>query len=123
MTSSAKGTCLCGASSFTCTPDVKFAIQCHCRDCQHISGGGHLPQIAVPAEAFQTTGPITTYQTTSDAGNTVDIAFCSTCGSPLFKATSKMPDVKFLCAGALDEDLLAEPFHKVFEDCRRVWDT
>jgi len=33
-----------------------------------------------------------------------------------------MVDTVFLCAGTLDEDLVTEPFAKVFEDCRRPWD-
>ncbi|MEP2531272.1 GFA family protein [Shimia sp.] len=116
------GQCLCGASTFDFIKQPKFAIQCHCRDCQQISGGGHLPQVAVPSEKFVAHGKVKTYETVSDAGNTVGISFCGACGCSLFKATSKMPDVKFLCAGALDEDLVAEPFQRVLEDCQRVWD-
>jgi hypothetical protein len=67
-------------------------------------------------------GKIKTYQTESAAGNTVETSFCGECGSPLFKTTSKMPDVKFLTAGSLAEDLVDKPFQKVFEECRRVWD-
>ncbi|RLJ41332.1 hypothetical protein BCF46_3124 [Litoreibacter meonggei] len=122
MNSIVSGRCLCGASRYEFSNDVKFAIRCYCRDCQQISGGGHLPQIAVPSEAFSPRGNVKTYQTKSDAGNTVEVSFCGDCGSPLYKATSKMPDVKFLCAGSLAVDLVDEPFQKVFEDCRRVWD-
>ncbi|MEO9896206.1 MAG: GFA family protein [Paracoccaceae bacterium] len=116
------GRCLCGASTYEFINQPKFAIQCHCRDCQQISGGGHLPQIAVPSDGFAAHGNVKTYETVSDAGNSVEISFCSECGSPLFKSTSKMPDVKFLCAGSLETDLIAEPFQRVFEDCQRPWD-
>ncbi|WP_394356717.1 GFA family protein [Sedimentitalea todarodis] len=102
--------------------EVKFAIQCYCRDCQQISGGGHLPQIAVPTDQFAAEGKLRTYQTNSESGNVVEVAFCGECGSPLFKSTSKMPDVRFLCAGSLDDDLVNEPFQRVYEESRRVWD-
>ena len=118
-----KGYCLCGASGLEAVANAKFAIQCHCRDCQHISGGGHLPQIAVPFEGFVSWGQVKVYRSTSEAGNIVSLAFCAECGSPLFKSTSKMTDIVFLCAGPLEEDPVREPFQKVFEDCRRIWDT
>lgn len=123
VTKFVEGGCLCGASGFKAIAEVKFAIQCHCRDCQHISGGGNLPQIAVPSDNFEKQGLVEVYETMSDAGNTVKIAFCRRCGSPLYKSTSKMAETIFVCAGSLDEDLVKEPFHKVFEDCRRVWDS
>ena len=63
MSSTLKGMCLCGASEYNFVGGVKFAIQCHCRDCQHISGGGHLPQIAVPSDQFASLGKIKVYRT------------------------------------------------------------
>lgn len=122
MGTSAQGRCLCGASRYSFVGEVKFALQCHCRDCQYISGGGHLPQIAVPADQFEASGKIKSHEVTSDAGNLVSVSFCEVCGSPLFKTTSKMPDVRFLCAGSLNEDLVTEPLSKVFEQSRRPWD-
>lgn len=122
MSAIVKGKCLCGGSEYNFVGEVKFAIQCYCRDCQQISGGGHLPQLAVPSDQFVPLGKIKTYRTKSEAGNTVEVSFCGECGSPMFKSTSKIPDVRFLCAGSLAEDLVDTPFQKVFEDCRRVWD-
>lgn len=118
-----EGSCLCGASGFTATADIQFAIQCYCRDCQHISGGAKLPQIAVSSRDFALSGNAKVYTKTSDTGNTVKLMFCADCGSPLCKSTSKMRDKVFLCAGSLETDLVSEPFQKVFEDCRRIWDT
>ncbi len=122
MNSSVQGRCLCGDSSYNFIGEVKFAIKCYCRDCQQISGGGHLPQIVVPADQFAAVGKIKSYQAKSSSGNVVEVSFCKECGSPLFKSTSKMPDVKFLCAGSLADDLVDVPFQRVFEDSRRVWD-
>lgn len=122
MKSSVQGQCLCGASSYTFIGEAKFAVQCYCRDCQHVSGGGHLPQIAVPTDQFETAGKVKTYQTTADSGNAVEVAFCGECGSPLFKSTPKLPDIKFICAGSLADDLVSGPFEKVYEESRRVWD-
>ena len=121
MSKFVQGSCLCGASGFKASAEVKFAIQCHCRDCQHISGGGNLPQVAVPSDDFESRGMTKVYETKSDSGNAVKISFCGTCGSPLYKSTSKMTDTVFLCAGSLEEDLVKEHFQSVFDDCRRVW--
>jgi len=91
-------------------------------DCQHISGGGHLPQVGVARDGLTHKGPIQTYTQKSDSGNDLSFSFCGTCGSPLFKSTSMAADMVFLCAGALNEAPELSFDKKVFEDCRQAWD-
>jgi len=122
MGSTSHGGCLCGASSYQFQGDVKFAIDCYCTDCQKVSGGGHLPQIAVSEEAFSSTGPIKTYVKGSDAGNELGFSYCGECGSPLFKSTSKMPDTRFIYAGSLTKPPQTSFDRKVFESSRQPWD-
>ena len=88
VSKSVEGSCLCGAAANQAIADEKYAIQSYCRDCQHISGGAKLPQIAVPSDGFVSTGNAKVYDTTSDTGNTVRLTFCGDCGSPLHKSTS-----------------------------------
>lgn len=116
------GGCLCGASRFQFTGAPKFAIQCFCRDCQHVSGGGHLPQMAVDRAALTQTGPIKTYAATAVSGNTLGFHFCADCGSPLLKTTTRAPDLVFVYPGALDDPALYEPGRDVFETSRQPWD-
>ncbi|MCB1355471.1 MAG: GFA family protein [Maritimibacter sp.] len=116
------GGCLCGASRFAFSGDPKFAIQCFCRDCQHVSGGGHLPQMAVDRAALTRTGPIRTFESTAASGSTLGFHFCADCGSPLLKTTTRAPDLVFVYPGALDDPALYTPGRDVFEDSRQPWD-
>lgn len=122
MSDQYSATCLCGAVNIKFDEPGTFAVKCYCRDCQHISGGGHLPQLLVKREGLEISGPLTTYHYTSDDGNDVTTNFCKTCGSPLFKTTAKMDDKVFIVAGALkDPDIFNNP-KNVFEDRMQKWD-
>ena len=122
MSDQYSATCLCGAVHIKFDEPSTFAVKCYCRDCQHISGGGHLPQLLVKREGLEISGPLTTFKYISDDGNDVTTNFCNTCGSPLYKTTAKMGDKIFVVAGALvDPDIFNDPID-VFDDRRQKWD-
>jgi len=121
MTDQLQGGCLCGASRYQAGAG-KFAIRCYCRDCQHVSGGGHLPQVAVDADSLRHTGPIKTFGQKADSGSDLGFSFCGDCGAPLFKTTSKAPELAFLMVGSLDDPSGIEIGSEVFEAGRQPWD-
>jgi len=53
------GGCACDAIRYTGTAEPSFAWNCHCRDCQHASGGGQCPVVYVPKIAVSMTGQVT----------------------------------------------------------------
>ncbi|NNE81113.1 MAG: GFA family protein [Silicimonas sp.] len=122
MSDDQTGGCLCGACRYRVSGRVEFTIRCYCRDCQKVSGGGHLPQLAVRAADFSPSGPVAIHRATSDAGSDLEFAFCGSCGSPLFKVTSKRPDLVFVMAGSLDDARDFEVQHEVYEAARQPWD-
>ena len=122
MTSSRPGGCLCRKVRYEATGEPVHAIQCYCRDCQHMSGGGNAPQLAVLRDTVSMSGPISIYGLKSDSGNDVELGFCSECGSPIYKTTSHMAELIFLFAGSLDDPAGFEPRFKVYEDRRQPWD-
>ncbi|MDA8746743.1 GFA family protein [Litoreibacter sp.] len=122
MAQTSKGGCLCDASNFTFSGEAKFTIQCYCRDCQHVSGGGHLPQLGVSSDGFLSSGPIKNYTQKSDAGNDLTFSFCGQCGAPLFKTTSKAPELTFVYAGALTDPTDLNFDTHVFESSKQSWD-
>lgn len=61
MTSSRAGGCLCGKVRYQAAGEPVHAIQCFCRDCQHMSGGGNAPQLSVMRDTVSMSGPIRTY--------------------------------------------------------------
>ena len=116
------GRCLCGACQFDYTGEISFTLQCYCRDCQHVTGAGHAPQMMVRRDALMTKGPTKTYRQRADSGSMLEFIFCRDCGSPLLKATSRMPDAIAIYAGALDDPALFERGKDVFEAGRQPWD-
>lgn len=116
------GGCLCGQSRYAIEGQPKFAIRCYCRDCQRVSGGGHMPQIAVEADGFEAQGSLKEYGATSDAGNQLTFSFCGGCGSPLFKTTSMAAALVFVNAGTLDDPSVIDSFKPVYEGSRQIWD-
>ena len=121
MSSPRTGGCLCGKVRYK-TGEAAFAVHCYCRDCQHISGGGHAPQFAVKRDAISRSGPLQTYDIKADSGHDVEFGFCRECGSPIYKTTTRLPDVVFFFAGSLDDPTLFDGSMKVYEERRQPWD-
>lgn len=116
------GGCLCQALRYNVTGNIRSAIQCYCRDCQHVSGGGHLPQCLVDEKAFTYSGPLKVHRRLSDSGNDLRIAFCSECGSPIYKATSFLLGKLFVAAGSLDDPSTIMIENKVYLDRKQPWE-
>ena len=93
------GRCVCKKVRYEASDEVVHSIQCYCRDCQHMSGGGNASQFAVKRDTVTKSGPLRTYQLKSVSGNTVELGFCGDCGSPIYKTTSKIPRLMFFFAG------------------------
>ena len=122
MAKSIRGGCWCGACRYQVTGSPKFAIRCYCRDCQHISGSGSLPQWGVERASLAIDGPTRVYRRQSDSGNELAFTFCNDCGSPLVKTSTLVPDLAFLCAGSLEHPALFPVPRPVYEESRQAWD-
>lgn len=122
MPSNQTGGCLCEKSRYTFTGEPAFTLKCFCRDCQHATGGGHAPSLAVKAEGVTKSGLLKTYHRKSDEGNDLEFGFCSECGSPVYKTTSKLPEMVFFYAGSLDDPSGFSPEYRPYEERRQPWD-
>ncbi len=58
-----EGGCLCGQVRYqtTCIASP-FKVNCHCRDCQKLSGGPYVSLMGVPEASFSVTGKITWFE-------------------------------------------------------------
>lgn len=84
------GGCHCGAVRYECTSRPLAMLNCHCRDCQQMSGGAYTPVVYVPAKAFRITkGTLRHYSTPSVANGHNQRGFCADCGSRLTGAESE----------------------------------
>ena len=122
-----EGGCYCGAIRYEIDGDAKFKAECHCRECQYISGGGPNVIMGIPAAHFRyTKGEPATF-TRDDIDNAVTREFCGKCGTPIATRSPGMPGVVILKVGSLDNPAAfgmpqiatymcdAQPFHAVPE--------
>ena len=77
--------------------------QCHCRECQYISGGSANVIIAMPKDGFRyTRGEPKPFQRT-DIDNAVVREFCGNCGTPITSLPGSMPDMVIIKVGTMDD--------------------
>lgn len=122
MNQTVSGRCSCGAISYVCDEEPGFSVMCQCRQCQRITGTGHSAQFALSANKTTISGSVQTYTLTSDSGNEVLSAFCGTCGNPIYKTTSMMPDKLLFHAATLDAPEQYQPQMLVHRESAQPWD-
>ena len=99
-------------------------IKCHCRDCQHITGGPYAPAVIFPAEAFKLTkGELRYHFTASLAGGKHKRGFCPECGCRMTGGESEKgsPFVGVL-AGSLDDPSWFQESVDMFVSDVEPWD-
>lgn len=96
------GGCYCGAVRYEAEGDPMMKAQCHCRECQYISGGAPNLIVVMPLGGFTYTkgGPKTF--TRSDIERPVTREFCANCGTALATRAPGFP-AAIIKIGTLDE--------------------
>src|SRR5437867_9834743 len=111
------GGCACGAIRYECNAAPIMMLKCHCRDCQRLTGGGFVPALLVPAEAFRLTrGQLRYHFTPSIARGKHKRGFCLECGSRITGAESEAGDSPFVgvLAASLDDPSWFQPQMDIF---------
>jgi hypothetical protein len=119
-----EGGCYCGALRYTAEGEPMFKAQCHCRECQYISGGGPNMFMLMPAGGFNYSKGRPKTFTRSDLENAVTREFCAECGTHLITRRPGLAAV-VLKVGTLDDPGLfggpqmaiytidQQPFHQI----------
>ena len=125
---SLEGGCYCGALRYRADGDAMFKGQCHCRECQYISGGNPNVVMGMPAATFTYTKGEPKQFKRSDLENPVTRDFCAECGTHIAARPPGMPAV-ILKVGTLDDpSVFGQPqmaiytcdkqsFHHIPEGC------
>jgi hypothetical protein len=98
-----EGGCYCGAVRYEAKGDSLFKGQCHCRECQYISGGHPNVVMAFPEPGFTYTKGSAKQYRRSDLPNPVTREFCAECGTHLLTRTSALPNAVLIKVGTLDD--------------------
>lgn len=98
MTDMQKGSCLCGAVSYSTDGPLTDVVACHCSQCRKQTGHFYATT-TVPEERLSVTGSenLTWYRASAEAKR----GFCRICGSALFWKHDTDPNVALL-VGSLD---------------------
>ena len=104
-----EGGCYCGAVRYKTEGDAIFNGQCHCRECQYISGGSPNVTMGMPEAGFTyTKGEPKGFQR-SDLETPVTREFCANCGTHLLSKAPSLPGVVLLKVGTLDDPSVFTP--------------
>lgn len=115
------GGCLCGAVRFEADGEPLYSVLCHCRDCQRVSGTGHVPVMGMPLANFKATGATKGFNAGGSSGSAMRY-FCPECGSLLFGTSDLAPDAVSIYVGAIDDPSSFKPDAAVFVQSRHAWD-
>lgn len=95
------GGCYCGAIRYEATGAPVMKSQCHCRECQYISGGGPNYFMILPQEGFSYTAGTPNSFTRPDLDAPVTREFCPNCGTHILTRRPGL-DMVILKVGTLD---------------------
>lgn len=121
-----EGGCYCGAVRYQAEGAPTLKAQCHCRECQYITGGGPNMFVLMPEEGFRYAKGAPKSFTRTDIDNPVTREFCPACGTHILSRRPGLPAV-ILKVGTLDDPKLFEgpqmaiftvdkqPFHHIPE--------
>ena len=108
------GNCLCGNVSFEADGDISMMGNCHCNDCQQISGSAFATLVFMAKDNVNISGEFKTFEHQVDSGNTLSKSFCTHCGSQMFGGNAARPESIALKAGSINEKEHIQPQFNVY---------
>jgi hypothetical protein len=118
-----EGGCYCGAVRYVAEGDPMLKAQCHCRECQYITGGAPNMFMLMPPDGFKYTKGAPKRFARSDLEKPVTREFCAECGTHM--VTRPQRPVVVIKVGSLDDPALfgspkmaiytcdKQPFHHI----------
>ncbi|MGC6471892.1 MAG: GFA family protein [Parvibaculales bacterium] len=118
------GSCLCGAVTYTYDRErADQALNCHCRDCQKVTGAGKVTVVGFPQDAVQIDGDYKIFEKLGTDGSHVRRAFCPDCGSQLFTFVREFEGFMFVKAGTMDDASWVQPVANCWTPSGHDWCT
>ncbi|PIQ39920.1 MAG: aldehyde-activating protein [Thalassolituus sp. CG17_big_fil_post_rev_8_21_14_2_50_53_8] len=121
MTTSYKGSCLCGAVQFTVTGDFQSFFLCHCQHCQKDTGSAHAANLFSTSATLNWDRGAEQVKVFNLPNSCHCKSFCRECGSAL--PTQQMDSQLLVVpAGSLDNSLSMRPNAHLFMASKADWD-
>ena len=97
------GRCYCGDIHYEFDGEVQGALQCHCRECQYITGGNPNVVMVLPESGFRFTQGEPSSFARPDLERPVTRYFCAHCGTAMGTRSPARPGSFILKVGTLDD--------------------
>lgn len=107
------GGCYCGAVRYHAEGEPMLQAQCHCRECQYITGGSPNTFVAMPIAGFSYTKGAPKQFSRSDLPAPVTREFCAECGTHLVTKSPRLP-AAIVKVGTLDDPAQYTPQMAIF---------
>ena len=108
------GGCYCRNIRYEINSEPETSFQCHCRECQYITGGNPNIVMVFPKNSFSyTSGKISKFSR-KDLDAPVVRHFCNKCGTAIGTESPSRPDSMIVKVGTLDEPRNFEPKAAIF---------
>jgi hypothetical protein len=101
-----EGGCYCGAVRYAAEGEPMFKAQCHCRECQYLTGGHPNVIMAMPEAGFRYTRGTPKAFKRKDLANAVTREFCAECGTQLVSRSNGVPGAALIKVGTFDDPAL-----------------
>jgi hypothetical protein len=116
------GGCACGALRYELSEPPLMVYNCHCRNCQKISGSAFAtPMTVMEASLSFTRGRPSRINWVSDAGNERYGLFCGSCGSRIANGQVRSKGTMSLRSGTLDDTTWVKPAGDIWTRSAQPW--
>lgn len=115
------GRCACGSVTLAIAGKALAARECWCRQCQRIAAGGPTHNALFRTEDVTIEGPLLAHSYTAASGNTIEQAFCPTCGTPVTGQSSARPQFRVVRFGVIDEPHDLRPLMAIWTEDAPAW--
>ena len=112
------GKCLCCKIKFAGEADIQRVANCHCTDCQNVTGATYATLVSVAENIIKIDGTPKVYHHNSDRDSDIEKHFCENCGSQRFSYNLTRPGIIHLRAGVLEQKELIEPMINQYTDSK-----
>ena len=108
-----EGGCYCGAVRYVAEGDPLMQAQCHCRECQYMTGGEPNAFIGMPIAGFSYTKGAAKAFSRKDLPRPVTREFCPECGTHLITRAPGFP-AAIVKVGTLDDPKVFKPAMAIY---------
>ena len=109
-----EGRCYCGIVKYEIEEKAEASFQCHCRECQYITGGSPNTVMAFPKESFNYVSGRPKKFTRQDIDLPVTRHFCENCGTAIGTESPARPNSMIVKVGTMDNPSAFRPQAAIF---------